>query len=231
MLLKVKEEFPINGLQMKEQTITSMEVAEMIEKEHKYLMRNIRRYTNVMTGAEIAPVEFWIESTYVDKKKETRPCYDITKKGCEFIAHKIKGDKGIVFTAQYINRFHDMENEIKGKLFGNMKEIFPEIPKVVYNTSSTPVPKNPSWYCRNRRRMLLIAEKSNAPVSQLYHFILLRLGEEYDLNAANQIFEVEQGRPLTYALDIVSYFPELARMADLYLDKLEMGIVHKAGNK
>lgn len=35
------------------------------------------------------------------------------KKGCEFIAHKMTGQKGTEFTARYINRFHEMED---GKL-------------------------------------------------------------------------------------------------------------------
>lgn len=101
-------------------------------------------------------------------------------------------------------------------------ERFPEEkPKVIYQTSSTPVPKNPSWQARNRRRINALCEKANTSVSNLYHHVLLRLGEEYDLAAANEIYEKELGHVPKYAMDIVSYFPELARMADAYLDKLE----------
>lgn len=89
-----------------EQALTSIEVAEMIEKAHKDLMRDIRRYTKQFNESNLAPVEFWNESTYKDSKGETRPCYNIYKKGCEFIAHKLTGTKGTVFTARYINRFH-----------------------------------------------------------------------------------------------------------------------------
>ncbi len=39
-------------------------------------------------------------------------CYLVTKKGCEFIAHKLTGQKGTEFTARYINRFHEMEQEL-----------------------------------------------------------------------------------------------------------------------
>lgn len=98
---------------------------------------------------------------------------------------------------------------------------FPDYPKPIYQTSSTPVPKNPNWYSRNRRRMNRICENANAPLSTLYHHILLRLGEEYDLDKANKIYEEEIGHAPKYALDIVSYFPELSRMADDFLDKLE----------
>lgn len=105
-----------------EQKITSMEVAEMVGKEHKELLRDIRKYCEQMEEAnknsnerKIALVDFFTESTYTDKKGEMRPCYKVTKKGCEFIANKLTGVKGTEFTAKYINRFHEMEDTIIGQ--------------------------------------------------------------------------------------------------------------------
>ena len=95
-----------------EQTITSVEVAEMVNKRHADLIRDVRRYIEQLNENNIAFVEFFTESTYKDSKGETRPCYNVTKKGCEFIAHKLIGTKGTEFTARYINRFHDMEEHI-----------------------------------------------------------------------------------------------------------------------
>ena len=66
-----------------------------------------------------------------------------------------------------------------------------------------------------------ICEKANVPLSTLYHHILLRLGEEYDLEQANKIYEQEIGHAPKYAIDIVSYFPDLGRLADEFLDRLE----------
>ena len=66
-----------------------------------------------------------------------------------------------------------------------------------------------------------ICEKANVPLSTLYHHILLRLGEEYDLEQANKIYEKEIGHAPKYAIDIVSYFPDLGRLADEFLDRLE----------
>lgn len=97
----------------KEDTITSLEVAEMIGKEHNKLLRDIRRYSEQLNETKIGLVDFFTESTYIDAKGEDRPCYNITKKGCEFIANKLTGQKGTEFTARYINRFHDMEDYIK----------------------------------------------------------------------------------------------------------------------
>ncbi len=98
-----------------ESTLDSREVAKMIGKEHKAVMRDIRRYTNQLNECNLAPVDFFKECTYYDGKGEIRPCYQITKKGCEFIAHKLTGTKGTEFTARYINRFHEMEDIITGQ--------------------------------------------------------------------------------------------------------------------
>lgn len=87
----------------------------MVEKEHKNLIRDIRRYCEQLAEGKIEPGDFFIESTYLDANNQSRPCYEVTKKGCEFIANKMTGQKGTEFTAKYINRFHDMENYIKNE--------------------------------------------------------------------------------------------------------------------
>lgn len=99
------------------QMLTSMEVAQMVEKEHKQILKDIRRYTQQFNEGKISPVEFFTESTYIDGKGESRPCYFVTKKGCEFIAHKLTGQKGTEFTARYINRFHEMEGGFQEKVY------------------------------------------------------------------------------------------------------------------
>lgn len=106
-----------------EQTLTSMEVAEMVEKKHADLMRDIRRYAEQLAESKIALGDFFRESTYKDANNQSRPCYDVTKKGCEFIAHKLTGVKGTEFTAKYINRFHDMEEQIANPLAGISQEL------------------------------------------------------------------------------------------------------------
>lgn len=105
--------------------IDSREVAEMVGKTHKMLLRDIRRYTEQLNGSNIAPVEFWQESVYEDEKGESRPCYTVTKKGCEFIAHKLTGTKGTAFTAKYINRFHEMESRLAND--GTSKEVLQQV--------------------------------------------------------------------------------------------------------
>lgn len=97
---------------MIEQTITSIEVAEMVGKDHNMLLRDIRRYLEQLGQSKIAQSDFFTESTYQNSQNKTMPCYQVTKKGCEFIAHKLTGVKGTAFTARYINRFHEMQEQI-----------------------------------------------------------------------------------------------------------------------
>lgn len=100
----------MNGLIKTNNTITSLEVAEMVEKQHNELLKDIRRYCEQFSLGKIPQSDFFKESTYKTERGREYPCYEITKKGCEFIANKLTGVKGTTFTAKYINRFHDMED-------------------------------------------------------------------------------------------------------------------------
>lgn len=113
----------MNEIIEKTNVITSMDVADMVEKEHKELLRDIRRYVSQLGESKIAPTDFFEESTYTTEQNKVLPCFNVTKKGCEFIANKLTGAKGAAFTARYINRFHDMEDAIENPLSGISKEL------------------------------------------------------------------------------------------------------------
>ena len=90
----------------------------------------------------------------------------------------------------------------------------------IHRTSSTPVPRNPSFYIRNRRKINKLCDMANITLSVLYHHILMRVGEEYDLTAAEKIYETERGYKPVYPMDMIDYFPELSRLAEEFLDGL-----------
>lgn len=120
-----------------EQTISSIEVAEMVEKAHNDLLKDIRRYCEQLGQGKIPQSDFFKASTYKNRQNKTMPCYNVTKKGCEFIAHKLTGVKGTEFTAKYINRFHDMEDTIRQgipqKDKSSHKEKLPSVNQMVKN--------------------------------------------------------------------------------------------------
>ena len=102
--------------ELEQKTIYSVEVAEMVGKEHSKLLRDIRNYIEQLAEAKIGSGDFFTESKYKDANNQERPCYLVTKKGCEFIAHKMTGVRGTEFTAKYIDRFHEMEDSIKAHI-------------------------------------------------------------------------------------------------------------------
>ena len=92
--------------------IDSREVAAMVDCDHKDLLKRIRTYSWYLRGGEIAQSDFFIESTYLNAQNHEMPCYLITKKGCDMIANKMTGEKGVLFTAAYVSAFEEMRQAL-----------------------------------------------------------------------------------------------------------------------
>jgi len=99
--------------------IDSREVADLIGKNHKDLLRDIRGYIGIMAKVgerKVAPSDFFIESTYQSTQNKSMPCYLLSKMGCELVANKLTGEKGVLFTAAYVKRFNEMEAAERAEL-------------------------------------------------------------------------------------------------------------------
>lgn len=98
------------------EVVDSREVARMVDRPHNDLMKSIRSYADYISNAgEFSLVDFFIPSAYQDSKGETRPCYLLTKKGCDMVANKMTGEKGVLFTAAYVTAFEKMREYIQKK--------------------------------------------------------------------------------------------------------------------
>lgn len=95
-----------------EKTITSLEVAEMVNKDHNNVMKDIRRIIEHLGEVRIYQ-SYFSESTYTNSQNKELPCYLLTKKGCELFSTRMTGAKGTQFALAYIERFNEMENVIK----------------------------------------------------------------------------------------------------------------------
>lgn len=94
--------------------VDSREVSKLVEKQHKNLLRDIDSYIETMansTELKIEPSGFFIKSTYKDSTGRTLPCYLLTKKGCDMVANKMTGEKGVLFTAAYVTAFEKMREQ------------------------------------------------------------------------------------------------------------------------
>nr|DAH65602.1 MAG TPA: regulatory protein [Caudoviricetes sp.] len=107
-----------NGIKV----VDSREVAEMVGKEHKNLIRDIRNYVEILQGSKLSSENFFIESEYLNSRNQKQPCYLLTKQGCEMVANKMTGEKGILFTAEYVQAFNKMEEHIKQPQISNFDE-------------------------------------------------------------------------------------------------------------
>jgi Rha family phage regulatory protein len=203
-----------------EQTLTSMEVSEMVEKTHANMLRDIKRYckqmeqNNITGKIKIDVADFFRESTYKDEQGKERPCYDITKKGCEFIAHKLTGVKGTAFTAQYINRFHDMEQALK-----NTQAEIPEKDPFEHWEIRWKH-ETETWFSKNNWKLSIILERFGWTRKFLYHKILVELSDLHNLRAIEKAYYASYGYPPEYALDLLDFNRDLNDTATRYINYL-----------
>ena len=73
-------------------TINSKEVAGMMETRHSDLMRKIEGINKDFNEFKFDSNIYWTKSSYVDKKGQSRKCYEITKNGCELIIQRSRKD-------------------------------------------------------------------------------------------------------------------------------------------
>lgn len=129
----------VSNIFTKEKTISSLEVAEMLEIEHKEILKKLegsRRQDGTVKQVGIIPTlakwnfplnDYFILSSYKDSIGKENKCYKITKLGCDFLANKFTGEKGILFTAKYVKRFHEMEEQLKPKVLQTYREALKEL--------------------------------------------------------------------------------------------------------
>ena len=88
----------------KVQTMTSLEIAELTGKQHKNIMQAIRNMEPAwekVNGLKFQLVE------YRDQKGELRPCYQLTKTECLYIATKFNDEA----RAKLVLRWQELEEE------------------------------------------------------------------------------------------------------------------------
>ena len=94
-----------NGSEIiKNETMTSLEIADVTDRNHKDVMRSIREMEDAwvkVNGRKFALVE------YKDAKGEMRPCYSLSKTECLYIATKFNDEA----RAKLILRWEELETK------------------------------------------------------------------------------------------------------------------------
>lgn len=93
---------------------TSRIVAEQFSKNHQHVMRDIRNIIEQMEDeSKIGRVKMFEQTTYTDKKGETRPQYLMTRDGFSLLAMGFTGKKALQFKLKFIDAFNRMEEKLK----------------------------------------------------------------------------------------------------------------------
>ena len=133
-------EVRLNGGTVK--TIPSYEVAEMMNKQHWEVLRMLEGYEPskgsksrrvvgiipTLTDNNVVVSDYFIESAYKDASGKQNKCYECSKLGCDMLANKITGEKGILFTAKYVKKFNAME-----KLINSNDQLKSQLLLSIYN--------------------------------------------------------------------------------------------------
>ena len=185
------------------ETIESIEVAKMMDKEHKEIMwmidGNKKRgivgiKPTIELSADLHLSDYFIENTYKDSMNRNKKCYSVTKMGCELLANKLTGEKGILFSARYVKRFNEMQNVINNTPMISNKEIQEFKEDVKYIRSQVCIKKKDSMLYTNMIKEYL-GIKTIKEDKYGYNFIkklfLLKVNsdkfEDVEVNADNLI--------------------------------------------
>lgn len=136
-------------------TITTLEVAEMMEVEHWELLRKLegrtkkdgsrsKGYIELLADNHLVVTDYFVKSTYMTVQNKEMPCYEVTKLGCDFLANKSNGEKGVVFTARYVKRFYEMEKNgvekipLDAAIAGNVADLGRVTERIMKGQGSAP---------------------------------------------------------------------------------------------
>jgi Rha family phage regulatory protein len=211
-----------------EQTITTLEIAEMMGMRHDRVLRKLEgqdvrgKHTEgiieILTHHNLGASDYFIPSTYKDESGKENKCYKVTKLGCDFLANKFNGEKGIVFTARYVKRFTDMEKAIKKPQAALPKndDLFADC----YISKQQLDASRGAWFRKNNWKLKIIMEQFGWTRKFLYHKILVELSDIYDLELEEKFYVRRFGYRPEYKLDLLDGSKSLARLATGYINYL-----------
>lgn len=114
MLVEVKR---INKSEMT--VVSSLDVAETFEKEHRRVLQDIRE---LECSDEFREHNF-VQSSYVNSQNKKQPMHLVTRDGFTLLAMGYTGEKAMRFKEAYIKQFNAMEKTLQGKLIEREKGI------------------------------------------------------------------------------------------------------------
>ena len=93
---------------------TSRNIAEVFEKEHRNVIRDIRTLLETNPDKEFGLLNFE-QSSYRNEQNKEQPEYLLTRDGTMLLIMGYTGEKALALKTAYIKRFNEMEKQLKEK--------------------------------------------------------------------------------------------------------------------
>ncbi|WP_156791641.1 Rha family transcriptional regulator [Bartonella rattaustraliani] len=93
------------------QTMSSVEIAELCGKRHSHVMRDIKKMLEEINEPKFGLVDF--SGTYIDAKRETRPCYNLPERECLILV----SGYSIGSLDKMIDHWEELKNQVTTQQF------------------------------------------------------------------------------------------------------------------
>ena len=195
--MKELQVFNSNG----KDVVDSREVAEMTNVRHADLLEKINGYTNHLANGKFRSLDFFIPNTYKDGQGKERPCYLLTRKGCDMVANKMTGEKGVLFTAAYVTAFEKMREKITGGS-AILPRDYPSALRALADAEEkrmaleTELDRSKEWYSIKRVAHL------NGVSYKVFDWRRLKLESQRQGHGVKKIFDANYGEVNTYHMRV-----------------------------
>ena len=134
--------------------VDSRFVAQFFEKNHKEVLRDIRKVVSIDSGLseEFTELNFAL-SEYRDTTGRKLPCYLLTRDGFTILAMGYTGQKAMKFKELYIKKFNEMEDFITTII--SAREMFPILTENIALIHDNPKAYHYSNECDMINRLVL----------------------------------------------------------------------------
>ena len=140
----------LNGIPV----VSSRKVAEVFNKRHDNILRNIENIKgDLLKIEEIKWEQNFIQSSYMDSRNRCYPEYLMTKDGFTLLAMGFTGAEAMKFKIAYIKRFNEMEQYIKSLAAARME--FPQFTQAIRQVHEEPRHYHFSNECNLINRVVL----------------------------------------------------------------------------
>lgn len=132
----------------------SLFVAELFDKQHKHVLRDIAKIAEPTSGlSEEFVKNNFAKDLYKDKTGRKLPCYQMTRDGFTMLVMGYTGTKAMRFKELYIKRFNEMEDFIKTLV--SARQEFPLLTENIKLLHDNPKPYHFSNECDMLNRIVL----------------------------------------------------------------------------